>query len=79
MPPSNQYDLKGPLPTEDEVRDWVFTFGCGQEHAGHYRVIQGTFNSAREKMCFLHGNQWSMQYRDKEEAGVERWKLKELK
>jgi len=76
--PSNKYDLQGPLPTEDEVRDWIFTFGCGQEHAGHYRVINGTFDEARHKMVHMHGNQWSMQYRTKEEAGVEIWKLKEL-
>ena len=22
-----------------EVKDWYFTFGCGQEHAGHYVKI----------------------------------------
>ena len=25
----------------DEEKDWIFTFGCGQQHAGHYVKIHG--------------------------------------
>jgi hypothetical protein len=77
--PSNVYDLKGELPTAEETRDWVFTFGCGQAYAGRYCVIHGTFNAAREEMFRRHGQMWSMQYRTPEDAGVETYGLKELK
>lgn len=65
--------------TSNEVKDWYFTFGCNQAHEGHYHVINGTFNEAREKMFQRFGPKWSMQYKSAEDAGVERWKLKELK
>lgn len=77
--PSNQYDLKGELPTAVEVRDWIFTFGCGQAYAGRYEVIHGTFDEAREEMFRRHGEKWSMQYRTPEDAGVEKYGLKELR
>jgi hypothetical protein len=77
--PSNVYDLKGELPTAEEKRDWIFTFGCGQPYAGRYCVIHGTFNAAREEMFRRHGQMWSMQYRTPEDAGVETYGLKELK
>lgn len=77
--PSNIYDLKGELPTVFEVRDWIFTFGCGQAYAGRYCVIHGTFDEARDEMFRRHGRQWAMQYRTEEEAGVEKYGLKELK
>ena len=63
----------------DKPQDWYFTFGCGQEHAGHYCVIHGTYIGAREKMFRRYGGQWSMQYPSADAAGVERWELKELK
>ena len=77
--PSNIYDIKGELPTADEVRDWIFTFGCGQAYAGRYCVIRGTHDEARAEMFRRHGQQWSMQYRTPEDAGVETYGLKELK
>jgi hypothetical protein len=77
--PSNVYNRKGELPTAEEVRDWIFTFGCGQGYAGRYVVIHGTFESAREEMVRRHGQVWSMQYRTQEDAGVETYGLKELK
>jgi len=76
---SNVYDLRGKLPSDNEVRDWIFTFGVGQGYAGRYIVINGTFNYARNAMFERHGEHWSMQYRTKEEAGVDRHKLVELK
>lgn len=69
-----------PVPeTEEQTQDWIFTFGCGQVHAGHYTVIHGTFHSSRERMFELYGQKWSMQYPSKEAAGVEEYHLKELK
>lgn len=39
----------------------------------------GTYEGSREEMLRRHGRQWSMQYASREEAGVERWGLTELK
>jgi hypothetical protein len=47
------------LPCEEY---WIFTFGCGQEHAGRYVKIRGTFNQARQKMMDRYGEQWGFQY-----------------
>lgn len=41
---------------------WVFTFGCGQENAGHYVKFTGTYSEAREKMCAKYGDKWAFQY-----------------
>jgi hypothetical protein len=62
-----------------EVKDWYFTFGCGQPHEGHYHKITGTFEGARQKMFERFKNKWSMQYKSAEDAGITRWNLKELK
>lgn len=63
-----------------EVRqDWFFTFGCGQPNAGHYIIINGTFESARDEMIKRYGTCWCMQYASKEEAGVEKWHYIEIK
>ena len=45
---------------------WVFTFGSGQEHAGKYVLIQGTFNEARTKMVERYGTKWAFQYSSKD-------------
>jgi hypothetical protein len=63
----------------EEPQDWYFTFGSGQPHEGHYHVIHDTYEGARVKMNQRFGNKWSMTYKSAEEAGVERWGLKELK
>ena len=58
----------------------VFTFGFGQPHEGKYFVIKAkTKDKCRKKMFELFGQKWSMQYNNEEEAGVERFGLKELK
>lgn len=60
-------DVEGFL-TAEEIIDkiesgiWIFTFGCGQKYAGHYVRLEGDFDTAREKMIFLFGREWSMQY-----------------
>ena len=52
---------------EDEPEEkWVFTFGSGQEHEGHYVIIFGSFNEAREKMIKRFGTQWAFQYSEQE-------------
>lgn len=63
----------------ETVQDWYFTFGCGQPHENHYHVINGTWEEAREKMFHRFGNRWGMMYASAEEAGVKKYKLKELK
>ena len=45
---------------------WIFTFGTGQPHAGHYVRIYGTFDSAREKMFRKYGSAWGFQYSEEE-------------
>lgn len=43
-------------------KDWIFTFGCGQKHAGHYVRIKGTYKEARAKMIEKFGTEWAFQY-----------------
>lgn len=45
---------------------WIFTFGSGQQHAGHYVVMEGTWGEAREKMFEQYGEEWCMQYSEDE-------------
>lgn len=42
--------------------EWIFTFGCGQQYAGHYVRLTGDYETAREKMFFLFGEDWCLQY-----------------
>lgn len=44
---------------------WIFTFGCGQENAGKYVKIRGTFQEARAKMFEKYGEEWAFQYSEK--------------
>lgn len=58
----------------------VFTFGCGQVHDGKYIVISGKSKAGcRKKMFDMFGQKWAFQYNNKEDAGVERFNLVELK
>lgn len=56
------------LPERKEPKEgwWIFTFGSGQEHAGYYVKIWGTFGSAREKMFAEYGKRWAFQYSEKQ-------------
>lgn len=63
----------------------TFTFGQGQELGGygllrdHYVEIEGeTIDHCRVTMLNHFGRNWSMDYASPEEAGVERFNLKEL-
>lgn len=65
---------------------WIFTFGTdhtnpitGKSLFKNYVEIPGTWDEAREKMLNRFGNRFSMQYQNKEKAGVERFGLVELK
>lgn len=49
-----------------EEQIWIFTFGCGQKHGGHYVKIKGTFSSARAKMIEKFGDKWCWQYSEDE-------------
>lgn len=51
---------------------WVFTFGSGQKHGGHYVRIWGTFGSARQKMINKYGLNWGFQYSLKEWTCMEK-------
>ena len=66
------------LPKENE-RWWIFTFGCGMEHAGCYVRIYGTFSKAREKMFERFGEEWCMQYTEDEFFAYPYHERKELK
>lgn len=52
---------------------WIFTFGCGQEHAGRYVKIYGTYGEARQKMVEKYGSKWAFQYSLQE---WEQWAVK---
>ncbi len=67
-----------PPPDAEQEKDWYFTFGSGQAFPNGYVKIRGTFASARAAMFDRFGPKWSMQYGSAEEAGVERWNLKEV-
>jgi hypothetical protein len=68
-----------PTTTDEPEQDWFFTFGSGQAYPNGYVKIRGTYASARKVMFDRFGPKWSMQYGSAEEAGVERWNLKEIK
>jgi len=42
---------------------YIFTFGVGQPHAGHFVKLAGTLNETREEMFRLFGDAWSFQYK----------------
>ena len=57
---------------ENEKEYWIFTFGCGQPHAGHYVKIYGTYEETRAKMFERFGSQWGFQYSAKSWADWEK-------
>ena len=59
------------IPGQFECKNWIFTFGCGQQHAGHYVKIFGTFESARAEMCERYGDKWAFQYTEEQFNGNE--------
>lgn len=74
----NVYDIK-PGYDPNEVRDWYFTFGIGDENnAGRYVVLRGTYEVCRALMFARFGSTWAFAYPTAETAGVERWGLRRL-
>lgn len=50
-----------------EEKTWyIFTFGAGQAHEGHYVRFFGTYASARKKMFDAFGKKWAFQYSESE-------------
>ena len=46
---------------------WIFTFGSGQKHAGHFVRIQAeSWIEARREMFDRFGDQWGFQYTEEE-------------
>lgn len=50
----------------EDRKNWIFTFGCGQQNEGYYVKIFGTFSEARQKMFDRYGNKWGFQYSEDE-------------
>lgn len=68
------------------MKEYIFTFGHGQVHQGKFVAIQAEKEiDARREMHRRFGNKWSMCYEPtrkatgREQAGVSRWGLEELK
>lgn len=62
------------------MKKFYFTFGCNQPHENYYHVIEAeNSEKARIEMFRRFENHWSMQYDSAEEAGVERFNLREIK
>lgn len=53
------------IPTQEQ-KNWIFTFGSGQLHEGHYVKIFGTYEEARLQMFERYGDQWGFQYSEEE-------------
>lgn len=67
---------------EEQKQKWRFTFGDNHAHPGYCQPIIGTFQSARHKMFELYGDQWCMQYSEKEWNEIENdpdryWEMEE--
>ena len=63
-----------------EMKTFYATFGCGQPHENCYiKVVAEDEEEAREWMCRHFQTKWSMMYTSAEEAGVEKYNLKEIK
>ena len=45
---------------------WYFTFGLGQEHAGHYVKFFGAYEDARQQMVDHYGLKWAFQYSEED-------------
>ena len=59
-------------------RDWYFTFGGAHAFPNGFVKIHGTYGEARDQMVQWFGDKWAFQYPSAEEAGVERFNLKEV-
>jgi hypothetical protein len=74
------------------TQEWIFTFGSGQRlvppgypdveglslQDRYVRIAGDTWDYARDEMERRFGRQWAFQYHTEEEAGVQRFGLREL-
>lgn len=62
-----------------ENKNWYFTFGCGQEHAGYYVKITAPYIIARDWMFKKYGQHWSFMYGEDDALEmIAKWNYKEL-
>lgn len=52
--------------TLEMEKTYIFTFGVGHKHGGHYVKIRGTYESARKEMFERFGKDWAFQYEEKD-------------
>ncbi len=63
-----------------ENKTFYATFGCGQPHENCYiKIAAKDEEEARNWMIRRFGLKWSMLYTSAEEAGVEKFNLREIK
>lgn len=74
----NGYFLREEIMTDE--KEFIFTFGVGDEvNAGCFVAINAPDEfSARIKMSLKYGSKWGFCYESREEAGVEKYNLKEI-
>jgi hypothetical protein len=62
------------------MNKYYFTFGFGQPHANCYHIIEANNpEEARQEMFLRFDNKWSMMYNSADEAGVDKYNLREIK
>lgn len=62
-------DSKLAIPISDckPVAKHIFTFGCGQEHAGRYQpIFARDAEEARHSMVAMYGSEWCWQYTEEQ-------------
>lgn len=72
--------------SNNESESYVFTFGFGQTHpftgeslADCYVTVSGDRETSRERMLTRFGRNWAFQYKNAQEAGADRFNLREIK
>lgn len=62
------------------MKKYYFTFGCGQPHENGYHVVTAQDREqARAEMFRRFGEKWSFQYGSAGDAGVDKYRLHEVK
>ena len=65
--------------TQEPEQDWYFTFGFGHTpNQNGYIVLRGTCKSTYDEMHRRYGDKWAFQYRSAEDAGVDRFGLRQI-
>lgn len=73
------------LVTAEDEQVWYFTFGgdhthpvTGESLRRAYVMLHGAEDSTRDAMFAVFGNRWAFQYSTAEQAGVDRYNLREV-